>query len=269
MFVVIGAKGFVGTSLCSELTSRHLNFLNFSREALESSDQFLNRIFRNLKSDIQIISEKSWIINCVGSVPKSDGENLDEIYESNVVFVEKLLANLSKFPYFNMINISTTSILDFEEFGRSTPYIDCKMEAEKLLVKNSSGDVKLHSLRIPTLVDVIGYNSQLIDDLIKSSIYFSEFQIRDANKIVRLGTSKELVESILEIVNSLCDEKVSSVKFVEISLGEFQNWLEAITNGEKRSRFLKGEFEVRLDKLFSILLLNKKLDAGIRDNGSR
>ena len=194
--LLTGSTGFVGSAILNELSKNYIVYC-LNRKKLKQSKKYKNIYFKSyddLNSKLRKIQADT-VIHCATHYVKyHDAKDINKLSNSNILFGNIILENLSNMKVKNFINFSTVwenydGIKD-NYFNLYSVYKKCFGNLLKYYEKNSP-NINFYNLFIsdtfgehdkrPKIINVLknNYKKNLITKIISSKLYLNLLNIKD------------------------------------------------------------------------------------------
>jgi len=194
--LLTGSTGFVGSAILNELSKNYIVYC-LNRKKIKKSKKYKNIYFKSyddLNSKLKKIQADT-VIHCATHYVKyHEAKDIDKLSNSNILFGNIILENLSKMKVKNFINFSTVwenydGIKD-NYFNLYSAYKKCFSNLLKYYEKNSP-NINFYNLFIsdtfgetdkrPKIINVLkkNYKRNLATKIISSKLYLNLLNIKD------------------------------------------------------------------------------------------
>ena len=241
--LLTGSTGFVGSAILKELSENYIVYC-LNRRKIKQSRKYKNIYFKtynDLNSKLRKIQADT-VIHCATHYVKYHNiKDINKLSDSNILFGNIILENLSKMKVKNFINFSSVwenyNGIKNNYFNLYSVYKKCFSNLLKYYEKNSQ-DVNFYNLFIsdtfgeadkrPKIINVLkkNYKKKLITKIISSKLYLNLLNIKDiVNSISVIIKNKpgnyNLVNnksySMSQIVNAINNKNNKKIKIKWLS----------------------------------------------------
>lgn len=194
--LLTGSTGFVGSAILNELSENHIVYC-LNRKKLKQSRKYKNiyfKSYKDLNSKLRKIQAET-VIHCATHYVKYHNiKDIKKLSDSNILFGNIILENLSKMKVKNFINFSSVwenyNGTKDNYFNLYSVYKRCFSNLLKYYEKNSQG-INFYNLFISDtfgeadkrskIINVLkkNYKKNLITKIISSKLYLNLLNIKD------------------------------------------------------------------------------------------
>ena len=194
-FLILGAKGFIGTNLLNYLNSQQINTEGYYDRINESNVKTLST---------QHFSNNTIVVNCMAKAVTPNTLVADIDLKINGVILEPLLQNFITSQCSKFIHLATK--YETVSFSDVIPdrlqYVNSKQIGSAIVHKYIEIDPRIYILYLPTILNHNQPKGRFFIDFLTKGFKGTSFEISQPSSKIRVSTFSAFIASIIKILNN-------------------------------------------------------------------